>query len=230
MRIGRPSATLAAFVVAAAVVGCSESHPAEPNGPPVECACISPATVSINVGDFIQFAVTSVPGETWHWTSSDSTRVTVDQTGRIRAVAVGDAIITALSSSNHLATATVVVSQGVVHLPVIVIDSINELPQNSPANLAALAGTIGVEFSVPLTPDVTSASLIISRASGDTSVATVTPPTSGTTWNGILRWNTADRTPGGISAFPNGNYVLRVAITESSTVNSARQPVTVANP
>jgi hypothetical protein len=181
----------------------------------------------LDLGDVIQFAVTTVSGETWRWSSSDTTKAAVDQTGKVRAVGEGSATVTALSNLNHLSTASVFVQGPAPPLGELVIRAVNQLPANAPANLSALFGTVEVVFSAPA---ASSASLVITRPSGDTTVSSTTiagsPPASI-----ALQWNTAGKATNGATAFPNGSYVLRVVAKNSTgTVTSALQQVTVANP
>jgi hypothetical protein len=193
---------------------------------------IDPSTLTLNAGDQLTLTVSSLPGDVWRWSSSNTNVVTVEQTGLIHGIATGNATVTArlTSDTTVFASAAVFVSSP-ISCQALSIVSINSAATGAPADLAALAGAIDVHFSLLTAPSGT-AMLVIRRASGDTTVASIPGPSSTPDCSAVLRWDTAARAPAGNPLFPNGTYALFVRFITSSgtTISSTTQQASVANP
>lgn len=75
----------------------------DPNAPAVSSVAVTPATASLAVGATRQLAVSVTPSGASQgvtWTSSDTSKATVSQSGLVTAVAVGAATVTATSNAD----------------------------------------------------------------------------------------------------------------------------------
>ena len=93
-----------------ALTGCGDKMvllaPVDPPRPPIATVMIAPASVTLAVGDSAVLSVTATyPAESgpFTWSSSDSTRAAVAQTGVVRAIAktAGIAICAQTRSANR---------------------------------------------------------------------------------------------------------------------------------
>jgi hypothetical protein len=94
------------------IVGCEINAHEKVLGPPITdpvVITITPASVVATAGQSVQFSVTTQPvvaNPRWIWTSSDTSRVTVDSTGFARVVRTlpGGKVCAALSSNPAVST------------------------------------------------------------------------------------------------------------------------------
>lgn len=80
---------------------------------PVTGVSTDKASASVKVGATNQITATAQPAnavQSFVWTSSDPTKATVDQTGKVTGVAVGSATVTATSQADPSKKATVAVT------------------------------------------------------------------------------------------------------------------------
>ena len=94
-------ATLGMFVLGS----CESNTPETPDPTPVTGITLNESSVSMQVGDTRQLTAEIQPenadNRTVSWKSSDNGTATVDESGLITAIAVGEAVITAHRHDRH---------------------------------------------------------------------------------------------------------------------------------
>jgi len=105
------TALLTAAVVSSCGSSASTDGPAQPTTPAVATVTLSPAVVVLRPSGSAQLGVairdangTTLSGKAVAWSSSDNSTVSVSATGRVTAVAVGNATITATSEGKSGST------------------------------------------------------------------------------------------------------------------------------
>ena len=89
----------------------SDNKSDEPVNPSTEVVVISPASASVEEGKTVQLnAITNPEGLALVWSSDDPTKATVDQTGLVKGVAQGEALITAKTAKGTEASCQVSVT------------------------------------------------------------------------------------------------------------------------
>lgn len=109
MTFAPPRALKASILGAVALLSCSTGErgdePTVTAAPPLLSVIVTPAHATLRLDETLRFVATLGPASrqsgSWLWTSSDSTRVRVDDSGLVRAVGAptpGIAICAALST------------------------------------------------------------------------------------------------------------------------------------
>jgi Bacterial Ig-like domain (group 2) len=226
--------TVLFVLCAVAVAGCSrdltgngEIHPVCASGGLREVS-VTPASATLNKGDRITLSAPTFAcyGRVL-WSSSKASVATVDSTGLVQAVDVGQATIIATSALDPTVKGAALINvntgvQGSFDLTVV---SITDVAKGAPATLSSLNGLVDVLISTGSNFDQSLAADLIINAGQDTVVTTVDSPTPPPAkWEPTLRWNTAQ--------VPNGNYTIKVRVRFKSgaSVTSTRTQVTVKNP
>lgn len=230
MRINWGIGTLALALGALACGSGSVGDPAPPVVPE-----IVPASLTMGIGSARRLSVKNFPSETLIWSSSDSNHARVDQTGLVRAVRLGTAVISASMAGNPgraAAAALTVVFDGPACCGRIASLSISTLTDARSGELIFADAARDSITIIALATEWRLYSELQLLISGqrDTVIRKAVPPDF---FEGPLPigWNTAAR-KGGVPVFPNGDYLvaLRLVNGPDTTRSPNTIPVKVSNP
>jgi len=208
----------------------------------VQSVVVTPSAVSLQQGQTVQLVavVTADAGvaRTVTWSSSATSVATVDNTGKVTAVAAGTAVIIATSTADAGKQGTSAITVAGTTNPSLTISTISQ--SGVPANLSSVAGQLDVTLNVdPGSTFIKTINLFLNCGAGDVLVATQTvsdkaPMTgpAGATQPVTLSFNTADTTSAGVPKFKNGSCTVKgqLITTTGSTFNSTNSvSLTLAN-
>jgi hypothetical protein len=186
-RLTRTLAAASALAFASLLAGCGDDVSIEPD----PSITLTPPSANLQVGQTAQFSATVVglANKTVTWSSSDNAKATVDNTGKVTAVAAGSAtIIAATSDANVKASAIVTitaVSKGVTKV---------EISPN--ADILGVGQTRQLTANVTRDPGIAGS---VTWTSSNTAVATIS-------------------TSGVVTAVTSGSTVITAASTVDPTV------------
>jgi hypothetical protein len=194
-----------------------------------------PASLTMGIGTSRRLAVRNLSSESLFWSSSDSNHARVDQTGLVRAVRLGPAVI---SASVHgvpgrtAAAALTVVFDGPPccgRIASLSLSALRDARTGTPIVADAVRDSVSVVAAATEWRLYSELQLVVT-GTRDTLLRKPVPPDF---FEGSLQidWNTDGRV-GGARAFPNGPYRLDVRLVNGN--DTTRSPnsiaVTVANP
>ncbi len=210
------------------------------SAPQVHSVTVTPASVSLSVGQTVQL-VASVDADatlarTVTWATTAASLATVSSGGLVTAVASGTVAITATSTADPTVVGAATIIIAPIQLATISIATINNAA-NLPANLNAVVGQLNVTLNVDQgTQTVTALNLIVhnNTSNTDTTVATYNftspqkvPAGAGANASSApitMSFNTAQfNATSGVVAFLNGSYNIRAQAVVSG---SSQTPVT----
>jgi uncharacterized protein YjdB len=148
---------------------------------------VTPSTATLNVSETTQLTAS----ETVTWSSSDTSKATVNSSGLVTAVAAGSATITATTSDNRTSTSVITINVPVTAITVtpatvsIVAGNISQLTASETSTWTSSDITKATVSSTGLVTTIASGTVTITAtASGNrtaTSTFTITAPASSTT-------------------------------------------------
>lgn len=141
---------------------------------PITAVTVAPKTASVKAGGTVDLTATITPANTTqskdiNWSSSNTDVATVDNNGKVTAVAEGTATITAVSAANNTIsdtceiTVTANTSGGVIAITGVTLDKKN----------ASVKVGGGIDLTATVVPTNTTLSKDINWTSSDTNIATV---------------------------------------------------------
>jgi hypothetical protein len=215
------------------VTACGSGSVGEPA--PAATPEIVPSSLTMGVGSALRLSVKNLPTEAPFWSSSDSNHARVDQTGLVRAVRLGTAVISAsvpgVPGQTAAAPLTVVFDGPACcgRISSLSLSTLRDARTGEPMFADAVHDSVTI---VALATEWRLYSELQLHISGqrDTLIRTPVPADF---FEGALQigWNSNART-GGVRAFPNGAYRidLRLVNGPDTTRSPNTVAVTVANP
>ena len=188
-KLTRTLAMASAIAFMGVLAGCGDDVVVEPD-PSIS---LTPPSASLQVGQTAQFSasVSGLANKTVTWASSDAAKATVDATGKVTAVAVGTASITATASDpNVKATAIVTISRANLGVTAVTVAPNADIlaPGQTRALVAnvtrdpGVAGTVTWTSSATPIATVSAAGVVTAVAAGSatiTAASTVDPTVTG---------------------------------------------------
>ncbi len=209
----------------------------------VRSVTVTPNAVSLSATQTVQLVATvdadAGVARTVTWSTSAASVATVDNTGKVTAVAAGTAVIIATSTADAGKQGTSAITVAGTTNPSITIGSMTD-QNGAPTVLNNVSKQLNVTLNVdPGSTFLKTISLILNCGAGDVVVATqnisdkapVTGP-SGVSQPITLSFNTADTTSAGVPKFKNGQCTVKAQLTTTSgsVFNSANSvQITLAN-
>jgi hypothetical protein len=224
---------IGSLAVALGAWGCGAGTVGDPA--PAARPEIVPASLTMGVGSLRRLAVKNFPTESLVWSSSDSNHARVDQTGLVRAVRVGTAVISASvpgEPGRAAAAALTVVLDGPAccgRIASLSISTLRDARSGTPVFADAVRDSLTI-VAIATEWRLYSELQLMIIGPTDTIIRRAVPPDF---FEGLLDigWNTSAQR-GGVRVFPDGAYVigLRLVNGPDTTRSPNTIPVRVSHP
>jgi hypothetical protein len=214
------------------LAGCGSESVADPA--PAGAPEMVPATLTMGIGSSRRLAVRNLSADALFWSSSDSNHARVDQTGLVRAIRLGPAVISASApgTAQTAAAALTVIFDGPAccgRIASLSLSMLRDARTGEPMFADAVHDSVSVIVNAIEWRLYSELQLLIS-GQRDTVLRRAVPPDF---FEGPLTigWNTNARV-GGARVFPNGAYRLDVRLVNGpdTTLSPNSVAATVANP